>query len=185
SMRWISSGLVGSNFMLRVNLSARQLEDPRLIQDVSGILNATGFEPSRLCLEITETALMRDVEEALTILTALHDLGIEIAVDDFGTGYSSLSSLKRFPIKVLKIDRSFVDGLPRDPHDAAIVNTILSLAKNLGMVTTAEGVESPEQRDALIAMGCPTAQGYLFAKPQAAMHFEAMLAEQSACEEFA
>lgn len=174
-MGWLARGLVDSSFMLRVNLSARQFEDPRLIDDISRLLSETGFDPRRLCLEITETALMRDVDEALVVLTELHDLGIELAVDDFGTGYSSLSMLKRFPIKVLKIDRSFVDGLPGDANDLAIVNTILSLATNLGLVTTAEGVESQEQREALMQMGCPTAQGYLFARPQCAEEFESLL----------
>ncbi len=174
-MRWLDKGLVDSEFMLRVNLSARQFEDPHLIEDVSGLLNEIGFDPTRLCLEITETALMRDVDEALAVLTELHSLGIELAVDDFGTGYSSLSMLKRFPIKVLKIDRSFVDGLPGDANDLAIVNTILSLADNLGLVTTAEGVESQQQREALVKVGCPTAQGYLFARPQPAQDFEQLL----------
>lgn len=184
-MDWLARGVVDANFMLRVNLSARQFEDPRLIEDVSGLLAETGFDPRRLCLEITETALMRDVDEALVVLTGLHALGIELAVDDFGTGYSSLSMLKRFPIRVLKIDRSFVDGLPGDANDLAIVNTILSLATNLGLITTAEGVESQQQREALISMGCPTAQGYLFARPQAAAKIEGLLSGALVCDEFA
>jgi len=173
--RWTLDGRIDADFVLRVNLSARQLELPGLVDEVRGMLLRTAYPADRLCLELTETALMRDVDHALVVLTELHQLGIRLAVDDFGTGYSSLSSLKRFPLQVLKIDRSFIDGLPADPHDLAIVTTVLRLAENLDLTTTAEGVETEEQRATLRDLGCPTAQGYLFAPALPPSEFEALL----------
>ena len=174
--RWLEQGVVDDDFMLRVNLSARQLELPTLVAEVAALLDQSGLPPHQLCLEITETALMRDVDMALRVLTELHEVGVCLAVDDFGTGYSSLSFLKRFPLDVLKIDRSFVDGLPDDHDDVAIVSTILQLASSLGLSTTAEGVETEEQHRALVELGCPTAQGYLFARPLTSTDFERMVA---------
>jgi diguanylate cyclase (GGDEF)-like protein/PAS domain S-box-containing protein len=178
AQQWLAAGQLPERFTLRVNLSARQLELPSLAEDVRDLLARTGFPVQRLCLEITETALMRDVDHALAVLLELHRLGVSLAVDDFGTGYSSLSSLKKFPLDVLKIDRSFVDGLPDDAEDMAIVSTILLLARSLGLSTTAEGVETPAQRDALRALGCPTAQGFLFSTPRTPEDFEQLLTEQ-------
>ena len=173
--RWLTDGTVDERFVLRVNLSARQLELPTLVAEVSELLERSGLPPRQLCLEITETALMRDVDMALRVLTELHEVGVSLAVDDFGTGYSSLSFLKRFPLDVLKIDRSFVDGLPDDHDDVAIVSTILQLAASLGLSTTAEGVETEEQHHALVELGCPTAQGYLFARPLPIPEFEQLV----------
>ena len=175
-IEWIDSSLVSDEFILRVNLSARQLDLAALVSDVAALLSRTGLPPRQLCLEITETALMRDVDVALRVLTDLHRVGVSLAVDDFGTGYSSLSFLKRFPLDVLKIDRSFVDGLPDDHDDMAIVTTIMQLATSLGLSTTAEGVETVEQHAALVALGCPSAQGYLFARPGTAAQFAALVA---------
>jgi diguanylate cyclase (GGDEF)-like protein/PAS domain S-box-containing protein len=177
--QWLAAGLVDRGFVLRVNLSARQLDSPTLVAEVSDLLERSGLPPRQLCLEITETALMRDVDMALGVLTELHRVGVSLAVDDFGTGYSSLSFLKRFPLDVLKIDRSFVDGLPHDHDDVAIVSTILQLATSLGLSTTAEGVETEEQHRALVELGCPTAQGFLFARPLAAQHFEQLVTTTS------
>jgi diguanylate cyclase (GGDEF)-like protein/PAS domain S-box-containing protein len=163
--RWRAEDVVDADFVLRVNLSARQIDQPGLADEVAELLDAVALDPSQLCLEITETALMRDVRAGLQALTELHEVGVRLAVDDFGTGYSSLSYLKRFPLDVLKVDRSFVDGLPDESHDVAITTAILELARSLGLSVTAEGVETAEQRDALLAMGCRRAQGYLFGRP--------------------
>lgn len=167
---WIDRGDAPEGFVLRINLSARQLEDPGLVRDAQRSLETSGLPASSLCMEVTETALMRDVDHALVVLDDLNALGIRLAVDDFGTGYSSLSSLKRFPLQVLKIDRSFIDGLPDDPHDTAITTTVLRLAETLGLTVTAEGVETATQRDLLRELGCHTAQGYFFARPSSSEH---------------
>ena len=132
------------------------------------ILGETGIDPGQLCLEITETTVMADAESSLEVLEKLRGLGVELAIDDFGTGYSSLSYLKRFPVDVLKIDRSFVDGLGHDPDDTAIVQAIMVLASSLGLSVTAEGVETDTQLAELVRLGCDRVQGYLFARPETA-----------------
>lgn len=165
---WRSAGMVDDDFVLRVNLSARQVDDAGLAAEVSDLLASLGLPADNLCLEITETALMRDPQAGLDALNQLHGVGVKLAVDDFGTGYSSLSYLKRFPLDVLKVDRSFVDGLPDEAHDVAIATAILDLARSLSLSVTAEGVETVEQRDALLSMGCEHAQGYLFGRPMPA-----------------
>ncbi len=177
--RWRSEAIVDEDFVLRVNLSARQIDQAGLAQEVAELLADTGLPPAQLCLEITETALMRDVRAGLQALTELHEVGVRLAVDDFGTGYSSLSYLKRFPLDVLKVDRSFVDGLPDEAHDVAITTAILELARSLGLSVTAEGVETPEQREALLAMGCRRAQGYLFSRPVPEAELVAMMSAGS------
>ena len=147
-----------------VNLSARQFWRG-CADDVARALHTTGLEPSSLKLEITESAMMRDVESTIRTLRRLSDLGVRVAIDDFGTGYSSLAYLKRFPLDTLKIDRSFVEKLGNDPADGAIVRTIITLAKTLNLVVTAEGIETPEQLTHLRALGCDRGQGYYFARP--------------------
>nr|WP_200859178.1 EAL domain-containing protein [Arthrobacter nitrophenolicus] len=148
-----------------VNLSARQLNDPELVDTVKGALQLWTLDPALLQLEITETALMSDPAAALESLTALKNLGVGLAVDDFGTGYSSLTYLKKFPINELKIDRSFITGLGSDSGDAAIVGSCIDLAHAVGIRAVAEGVETSGQEQALRAMGCDLAQGFLFARP--------------------
>lgn len=150
--------------ILAVNLSGRQFRDGNLIGDVKRILHLTGLPPERLELEITESILI-DAPLAIRTLEALAALGIRLAIDDFGTGYSSLSYLRRFPITTLKIDRSFVMEMETCPGAVAIVKTIFSLADNLGLEVVAEGVESAEQLERLIAFGCARVQGYLFSRP--------------------
>jgi EAL domain-containing protein (putative c-di-GMP-specific phosphodiesterase class I) len=118
---------------------------------------------------------MRDASTTFTTLEVLKDLGVQVAIDDFGTGYSSLSYLKRFPVDTLKIDRSFVDGLGRDPQDTAIVQSIIALAQTLLLRVTAEGIETTSQRAHLRAMGCDLGQGYLFARPVGPAELERML----------
>ena len=151
--------------MIRVNLSARQIAQPDLVDLVVAALDKGGIESSSLCLEITETALMADPAAGLKVLQDLRGLGVELAIDDFGTGYSSLSYLKRFPVDVLKIDRSFVDGLGDDPEDTAIVTAIISLGRALGLRVVAEGVETQRQLAELRRLGCDRGQGFMFAKP--------------------
>jgi diguanylate cyclase (GGDEF)-like protein/PAS domain S-box-containing protein len=148
-----------------VNISARQLENPSLVDDVSAALEGSGLAPERLLLEITETVLMADTKGTLERLQALKALGVRLGIDDFGTGYSSLRYLQRFPVDVLKIDKSFVDGVDRDDHDAALVRTIVALGEMLGLETVAEGIERGTQRDLLRAIGCRRGQGYFFARP--------------------
>jgi diguanylate cyclase (GGDEF)-like protein/PAS domain S-box-containing protein len=148
--------------LLRVNLSARQITQPDLVEVVVGALDESGLDPSALCLEITETALMADVATSVDVLSKLRDLGIVVAVDDFGTGYSSLSYLKRFPVDVLKIDRSFVEALGADDDATAITHAILSLGQALGLCVVAEGVETRRQLAVLRELGCERAQGFLF-----------------------
>jgi len=150
-----------------VNLSARQFS-PALVQQVAAALKSTGLAASRLELEITESLLMQNPLEAVEILKELKALGVQIAIDDFGTGYSSLSYLKRFPLDALKIDRSFVDGLPLDEDDAAIAEAIMAMAKKLRFTVVAEGVETLEQSQFLQNKGCALLQGYYFARPMPA-----------------
>ena len=161
---WLADPLL-IDVMLRVNLSARQLGHPELVDHVRSILASTGLPASRLCLEITETTLMADIEAALSILADLHGLGVQLALDDFGTGYSSLSYLKRLPVDVLKIDQSFVRGLAHDPQDELIVAAVVRLARALGMDVVAEGVETTAQAQRLLRLDCRRGQGYLFARP--------------------
>jgi diguanylate cyclase (GGDEF)-like protein/PAS domain S-box-containing protein len=148
-----------------VNVSAVQLAQPDLPRTVADILAQEAVDPAAVWLEITESVLMDDPESALGTLTALKHLGIRLAIDDFGTGYSSLSYLRRFPIDALKIDRSFVRGLGHDDDDAAVVRLIIHLARDLGLVVMAEGVETEEQLEELISLGCDRAQGFYFARP--------------------
>ncbi len=160
---------------LAVNVSGRQLEDPDLVADVEATLADSGVAPGRVTLEVTETALMRDTARTLDVLHALKALGVRLAIDDFGTGYSSLSYLQRFPVDVLKIDKSFVDHVARGGADAALARTVVALGQTLGLTTVAEGVETAAQHAALTALGCALGQGYLFARPLSAADARALL----------
>ena len=167
----------GQTAVMAVNLSARQFVDPDLCDRVSAVLQAVGLEPSSLVLEITETVVMGDTERTLATLRALKRLGVRLAIDDFGTGYSSLSYLKRFPVDVVKIDKSFVDGLGDSPVDREIVAAVIRLAAAVGMQTVAEGVETTGQLEQLRLLGCTLVQGYLLARPQPAAELDRVLAE--------
>lgn len=145
---------------LAVNVSPRQLDDPTLPDRVTSALAGAGLEPSALWLEITESALMRNPARSASLLAELRRRGVQLAADDFGTGYSSLASLKTFPLEALKIDRSFVSGIPDHPEDAAITRAILAMAEALGLDVVAEGVEHDAQRMALLELGAVHAQGY-------------------------
>jgi diguanylate cyclase (GGDEF)-like protein len=160
------SGLAaGQGTWISVNLSARQVAQPDLLDVVAGALEAAGLAPSSLCLELTEAALLGVTPAIVTNLEKLHELGIRLVLDDFGTGYSSFQHLKDFPIDMVKIDRSFVANLGRGEHDAAIVASVVSMASALGLDVIAEGVESEMQAVALRELGCPLAQGYYFGPP--------------------
>ena len=150
---------------MAVNLSARQFEDEGLVETVRQVLLRSGLEGEQLKLEITESVVMHNAEQATQTLAKLKTLGVGVAVDDFGTGYSSLAYLRRFPIDQLKIDRSFVQDATVHPDSAAIVQSIIGLARNLRMQTVAEGVETVGQRAFLQAAGCDLMQGYLFSRP--------------------
>jgi diguanylate cyclase (GGDEF)-like protein len=165
------------SFMVSVNLSARQFMDPNLVEDVSSILVQTGLNPACLGLEITESAVMDDVELARSRLQELKGLGVGLGVDDFGTGYSSMAYLKRFPLDVLKIDRSFVNGLGSSAEDRAIVAATITLAHALGLRVVAEGIETEEQLTELQRLGCDVAQGYFFSRPVTPTAITSMIIE--------
>lgn len=152
----------GTPTVIRVNLSGRQFAEVSLARTVARILKATGADPARLCLEITESVLMEDTAATMSILKGLRKLGVRLAIDDFGTVYSSLSYLKRFPLDNLKIDRSFVTGVATKAEDAAIIAATISMAHALGLVVTAEGVETKQQLEKLRKLGCDNVQGHWF-----------------------
>jgi len=149
---------------VRVNASAVQLTDDGLLATLDTALTSSGLEPQRLCIEITETALLRETQTVRDNLAGIRQRGIQIAVDDFGTGYASLAYLRQYPVDVLKIDRSFVSDVTANDYDRRLVGGIVSLAQSLGMTVTAEGVETTEQAAALRALGCPGAQGFLYSR---------------------
>jgi diguanylate cyclase (GGDEF)-like protein len=148
--------------VMEVNLSARQLADAGLVEMVHNVLVETGIDPYRLMLEITESALMTEPEDALGVLRRLKNLGVRLAIDDFGAGFSSLSYLRKFPLDCLKIDKSFVDDLTTSPEDAVIVASVVNLAHALGLEVVAEGVEDENQLAALEATACDMFQGFLY-----------------------
>src|SRR4051794_18411930 len=163
--RWVAETPDHTDLLVTVNLSARQVGDDAIVEQVRAALAESELDPRRLVLEITETMLMHDRETAAATLWALKDLGVRIAIDDFGTGYSSLAYLRRFPIDMLKVAREFVDGLGRDANDDAITRAIVDLAGTLGLLTIAEGIETTNQQAHVAALGCDIAQGYLFSRP--------------------
>ena len=175
---WIGQGL--PPLRVAVNLSVRQLLQADFAATVQGVLAETGLPPHLLELEITESTLMENAQETLAALHTLRELGVRLSIDDFGTGYSSLSYLKRFPVDIIKIDRSFVRDIPQDADDAAIVTAILALAHSLRLEVVAEGVETPAQRRFLHALDCDLLQGYLISPPVPAAQFaELVLARQA------
>jgi diguanylate cyclase (GGDEF)-like protein/PAS domain S-box-containing protein len=153
------------NMRIAVNLSGHQLAQPDLVEQVRRTVDSTGIDPRTLAVEITESALVRDMSAGAAVLQQLRELSIQLNIDDFGTGYSSLSYLQNLPIDTLKIDRSFIKSIKQDGGRSEIVQAIISLAHNLKMKVVAEGVETREQLDALCALNCNGAQGFLFARP--------------------
>ncbi len=177
-VRWQRYAAPGGYFKVAVNVSARQL-GPGLPRQVRDVLASTGLPGAALTLEMTESVLMERTEEVVELLRLMKTLGLKVAVDDFGTGYSSLSYLSRFPVDILKIDKSFVQHLGSDSTESELVSTIVRLGESLRLDTVAEGIETVAQRDALTAMGCDFGQGYLFARPLPADEVDALLAEQA------
>ena len=165
-----------------MNLSGRQIQDPGLLDDVRAALEAAALDPSQLILEITESVLMDVAGDVRAVLHELKALGVTLALDDFGTGFSSLSYLQRFPIDVLKIDKSFVEPMSGPSYDPRLVRAILSLGESLGLRVVAEGIETVPQLDALRALGCSMGQGYLFARPMTSDELVALLRDELALQ---
>nr|WP_277883295.1 EAL domain-containing protein [Nostoc flagelliforme] len=162
---WLVSYPQHSLEKMSVNLSAKQFCQPNLIEQIRDILLSTGLNPNHLTLEITETVIVENGDEAIAVLLQLQELGIEISIDDFGTGYSSLGRLYSFPISVLKIDRSFINPMTTDKRNLDIIEIIVTLAHKLGMKAVAEGVETQQQLAILKDLNCEFVQGYFFSKP--------------------
>jgi EAL domain-containing protein (putative c-di-GMP-specific phosphodiesterase class I) len=174
---WQARGL---DLVVSVNVSTLQFQQPGFVEGVAQVLRTARLPAAKLELELTESMLVHDAADALLRLNALAELGVKLAIDDFGTGYSSLSYLKRLPVSRLKIDRSFVDGLPDDESDASIVQAIIHMGRALRLQIVAEGVETEAQRRFLKKAGCEQFQGFLYARALDARSFEARLAETAA-----
>lgn len=160
---WARSRAV-PRIITRVNVSALQLAESGLLDTVDNALATSGLDPTLLCLEITEGSLLRETAIVRINLNGIHDRGVSLAIDDFGTGWASLTYLSRYPIDVIKIDRSFITGTTDLDRDHRLVAGIIGLSKTLGITVTAEGVETPEQAARLLEMGCPSAQGWMYSK---------------------
>ncbi|MBC8086180.1 MAG: EAL domain-containing protein [Phycisphaerae bacterium] len=176
AVEWEALGAPG-HITMGVNLSRRQFQEPDFVDDVSFALTSSGLEPSRLMLEITEGLMMDDASSTLLRLRALKALGVRLAVDDFGTGYSSLSYLRQFPIDILKIDKSFIDGVANGGDHSVIANAIVTLGAALSLTTIAEGIEDLDQLRQLQALGCERGQGYFFSHPLSALEITEQLRE--------
>ena len=150
---------------MSVNLSTHQLQEPDLVDDISRALDASGLPPEALVLEVTESAIIENLDLTLPRLHAIRSLGVGLAVDDFGTGYSSLSYLADLPVNFVKIDKSFIDRITPDAGGTTMARAVIDLSRALGFTCIAEGVESESQRAVLDELGCENAQGYLFARP--------------------
>ena len=166
-------GLAG--LTMSVNLAVRQLVLPGIVDEVAAILRATGVEPPRIKLEITESGIMENMDAARKALGGFKDLGLSLAIDDFGTGYSSLAHLHRFPFDFLKVDQSFVSAMEGKRENRQIIETIIGLGHSLDKAIIAEGVETASELAALRGMGCEIGQGYLFARPLPAAEAEELL----------
>lgn len=175
-VEWQSRLHLTEPIFVSVNVSARQLADSNLVQNVVRALSETGLPPNGLRLEVTETAIMERPDEGIQWLRELRALGVKIGIDDFGTGYSSLASLHRLPLDLLKVDRSFVNKMVQSQENQAIVRTILTLAQGLDLDVVAEGIENEPQRQLLSTMGCQFGQGFYFSRPLEADQIEAILA---------
>ena len=167
-------------FHMAVNISARQIARPEIVEEVRGILVETGLDPSSLTLEITESAMMQDMELSIERLTTLKSLGVQLAIDDFGTGYSSLNYVRRFPVDILKVDKSFIDGVGEGGESSALTAAVIELAGILNLKPVAEGIERTDQLERLLELKCDFGQGYLFAKPLPSDALDALLTERHA-----
>jgi diguanylate cyclase (GGDEF)-like protein len=175
--RWQLECSTGHPPTMSVNVSGRQLLEASLVEEIGTALVDSGLDPSLLTIEITESVLMQDAEATLSTLHALKGLGVRLAIDDFGTGYSSLSYLQRFPIDVLKIDKTFIDGIAKGGSDSVLARSIVTMASMLDLKTVAEGVEFHDQYSQLIELGCARGQGYLFGRPLASDEIAKLLRE--------
>jgi len=171
--RWREKGL--PSFRVAVNVSARQFQEEDFVSSVSRVLSETGLPPDNLELELTETVVMKDVDKSSESLSRLKEMGIRLSIDDFGTGYSSMNYLNRFRLDTLKIDRSFLKGIPKDADHVAIANAIIAMAKGLNLAVVAEGVETTEQLEFLREMKCGGMQGYLVSPPVPIEKFQTLL----------
>jgi EAL domain-containing protein (putative c-di-GMP-specific phosphodiesterase class I) len=169
----------GHQLDVSVNVSARQLETDQLVEDISYALDTSGFDARSLIVEITETAMMRNVATVVSRLVALKATGVRIAIDDFGTGYSSLAYLQQFPVDTIKIDRSFISTMADSPESGALIRTLVQLGRDLGLETLAEGIEESAQCSQLERDHCDSGQGYLYARPLDACDVEAFVTSRS------
>jgi len=176
--RWADQSLLPPGFRMNVNVSASQVTDPDFVGLVTETLAVHGVPPGSLVLEITESAMMLDAHGGIERLASLRGAGVHVAVDDFGTGYSSLAYLRRFPVDILKLDKSFIENVATDATDATLTRGILQLASALGLSVVAEGIETPEQVRMLRDMGCPSGQGYLFSRPRHASSIAELLLQR-------
>ena len=160
-----------------MNVSARQLQDMNIVHQLASILDAAGLKPGLLDIELTESCFIEDEDAANGLMRQFRQLGAEIHLDDFGTGYSSLSQLSRLPLDAIKLDRSFITGIDRNPRSQALVRSVVSLAKALNFAVVAEGVETHAEAEFLKQLDVDHAQGYYYARPMPAQAFEAWLAE--------
>jgi EAL domain-containing protein (putative c-di-GMP-specific phosphodiesterase class I) len=170
---WLDAGLPLQQ--MSVNLAGPQIQHSNLVSVVQDALAESGLRGEQLELEITENFIMREAESTVEVLQALQSMGISLAIDDFGTGRSSLSYLKRLPVNRLKVDREFVRDIPQDSNDIAITQAIIALGRALQIEVVAEGVETEEQRDFLLATDCIIAQGFLYAQPLLPEELEALI----------
>jgi len=178
--RWQALFPYKAPLSVSANITARQFAQPDLAKEIGEILQQTGIDPSCVDLEITENIAMADAERSAVVLSQLKALGVHLSIDDFGTGYSSLSRLRRFPVDILKIDRTFISGMDHDEETREIVRIIVMLAHSLGLKVVAEGIEHQAQVVALKYLGCELGQGYLFSKPADAAAIEQFLTSQPA-----
>lgn len=176
---WQSRNPGGPSLSVAVNLSGKHFAHPNLVDQINAVLEETRISPSSLKLELTESAVMENAETAILMLKEIKKTGVQISIDDFGTGYSSLSYLHRFPIDLLKVDRSFVSAMEENTENGEIVRTVIALAKALNLKVVAEGIESIHQFHQLRILGCEYGQGYLFSKPLPVVEIEKLLQERS------
>jgi len=177
AVRWVARH---GDLTMSVNLSGTQLAQANLVHDVEEALRDSGLAPEYLTLEITETVLMGDDEPTMRRLRELKELGVRLAVDDFGTGYSSLHYLRDFPLDILKVDKSFVDGIGDEAQGVALARAIVELGESCELDVVGEGIELSEQREGLLELGCRLGQGFLFARPAEPATIDALLAERRA-----
>jgi EAL domain-containing protein (putative c-di-GMP-specific phosphodiesterase class I) len=175
--KWRLKG-IGEDAVLRINVSPVQLVTEGFVETVAGIIDEFGLDGGSVCLEITESMVVQDIDTTRITLAGLKDVGVQIAIDDFGTGYSVLSHLKSLPVDTLKIDKSFVRELGTNPGDLAIVRAVIALAESFGLELVAEGVETEEAALTLLRHGCYRAQGFLLSRPVAGHTMESLLAQR-------